>query len=166
MRFRQKNKIDKTILVLSDLHLGAGIMFDGRRNFLEDFQSDRELVDFFNYFSTDEYSSREVEIVINGDFFDLLAVPYVEFFDDEYWSENAGVEKLKIILNAHPEVMNSINQFLSIKKKRVVYIVGNHDGEVILPNVQKTLMKALDENVRDKFIINIGDVLLNMLNVH
>ncbi len=153
MKFRQKNRTEKTILVISDVHLGAGRMVDGHKNFLEDFYLDQELVDFLKFYSTKEYANREVEVVINGDFFDFLAVPYIKFFDDEYWSEEAAVEKLKLILEAHFEVIEAINQFLMIKKKKIVLLVGNHDAELILPAVQRLLLSYIDEKVQERFVI-------------
>ena len=99
MRFlRRGKKAKKIILVISDLHLGAGHNLGGRKNSLEDFHSDEELVEFLKYHSTGEYAGVEVELIINGDFLDLLAVPHVPYFDDEYWSESAALEKLELII--------------------------------------------------------------------
>jgi len=61
MRFLRKDKAKKTILVISDLHLGAGVMVDGRRNYLEDFHSDKELVDFLQCYSKGIYLNRNKE---------------------------------------------------------------------------------------------------------
>ena len=87
MRFLRANKAQKTVLVISDIHLGAGTYVKGIKNFLEDFHYDEEMVDFLNYYSSGDYEKREVELIINGDLFDLLAVPFVEYFDDEFWSD-------------------------------------------------------------------------------
>jgi UDP-2,3-diacylglucosamine pyrophosphatase LpxH len=153
MRFLRKNKIDKTILVLSDLHLGAGPHVDGKPNVLEDFHYDEELVDFLIYFSTGEFVQRDVELIINGDFFDLLAVPFIPFYDDDYWSEEAALHKLKIITKAHEEVMNAITNFCSIKNKKIIYIIGNHDGECILQSLRDHLMSFIEDKNRDSFNI-------------
>lgn len=104
MTFLQKNNIKKTILVISDLHLGAGKIVNKRKNFLEDFHYDKELIEFIEYHASMHYQERDVELIINGDFLDLLAVPFVPYFDDEFWSENASLDKLKMIINAHPGV--------------------------------------------------------------
>ena len=74
MKSHQKNNVQKVILVISDLHLSAGKMIKGKRNLLEDFHYDNELVDFLNYYSMGDYKDIPVELVINGDFFDFLAV--------------------------------------------------------------------------------------------
>ncbi|MBL7663974.1 MAG: metallophosphoesterase [Bacteriovoracaceae bacterium] len=153
MRFLRKTKIQKTLLVISDIHLGAGVYFEGHRNPLEDFNSDHEFVDFIEYFCTGDYAQREVELVINGDFFDFLAVPYVKYFDDEYWSEIAALDKLKIIMNAHPEVLNSLRKFLHAKNKKIIYIIGNHDAEMVFDSLKEELLGYFND-VKDRFIIS------------
>ena len=70
--------------------------------------------------SSGEYHNKEVELVINGDFLDLLAVPFVPHFDDDYWSETAALRKMELILEAHPEVMQGLVDFLSEKNKNPV----------------------------------------------
>ena len=46
MKSHLKSDVKKVILVISDLHLSAGKMIKGRRNLLEDFHFDNELIDF------------------------------------------------------------------------------------------------------------------------
>jgi len=155
MKFLRKNsKVQKTILVISDIHLGAGAVVDGRRNPLEDFHSDKELVDFFYYFSSGDYANMEVELIINGDFLDLLAVPYVNYFDDEFWSEKAALEKLDLIITAHPEVFEALNKFISTKNKKLVYIIGNHDAELIFESLQKRFLEYFGEELREKITLS------------
>lgn len=154
MKFLRKNKKSKkTILVISDLHLSAGHEFEGRKNPLEDFHSDKELVDFFHYYSSGEYQNQEVELIINGDFFDLLAVPFVYQFDEDFWSERAAKEKLDLILKAHPEVMQALSDFVSAKNKKLVYIIGNHDAELLFDSLKESFIKCFPEEVRDKITL-------------
>lgn len=156
MRFLRKKKINRTILVISDIHLGAGAYVDGQRNYLEDFHHDEEMVEFLEYYSTGDYLNREVELVINGDLFDLLAVPYVSFYDDEYWSEEAALEKLKMIIAGHPEVIEGFGNFISKKNKKITFIIGNHDAEFVLPALQKHLLEQFSEIHRSKFDIKLN----------
>ena len=151
MRFLRKNKKNRTVLVISDLHLGAGHYVDGKVNFLEDFHHDKELVEFLQYYSEGDYSQHEVELIINGDFFDFLAVPFVPYFDDEFWSEDAAIDKLKMILSAHPEVMDAIDIFLSKKNKTITYIIGNHDGELAFPKVREYFINQLSNENKEHF---------------
>jgi len=155
MRFLRENKINKTVLVISDIHLGAGYTVNGKRNYLEDFHYDKELVEFLEYHCTDSFANRDVELIINGDLFDLLAVPFVPYFDDEFWSEEASLEKLKMILEAHPEVMDALKNFISVKKKKVTYIIGNHDAELVFDSLCKLILDYFPEKDRDKFDIKI-----------
>lgn len=154
MRFlRREKKAKKMVLVISDLHLGAGHSFEGRKNSLEDFHSDEELVEFLKYHCTGEFSSVEVELIINGDFLDLLAVPHVEFFDDEYWSETAALQKLELILKAHPEVMDSLDKFVSNKNKKITYIIGNHDAEFVFDSLKERFFECFKEENRERVIM-------------
>ncbi len=150
MRFLRKNKIKKTILVISDVHLGAGPVVKGRRNCLEDFNFDKELVEFLDYYSSGDYLKREMELIILGDFFDFLAVPFVEHFDDEYWSETAAIDKLNMIIDAHPEVMDALEHFLTRKNVKLVYILGNHDAELLFPKTQELFLSKFPEEIRDR----------------
>lgn len=139
-------------MVISDLHLGAGYFFQGHVNNLEDFTNDQELVQFFQYYSTDDYKNEEVEVVINGDFIDFLAVPYVSFFDDNFWGDEASVEKLKLVLKAHPEVFEAMKKFISITGKKITYIIGNHDAELQMKKVREHLCQFFDNHEQFKLI--------------
>jgi UDP-2,3-diacylglucosamine pyrophosphatase LpxH len=157
MKFLQKNNIKKTIIVISDLHLGAGLNVNNRRNFLEDFHYDKELIEFVEYHSSGYYLDREVELIINGDFFDLLAVPFVKYFDDEFWSEKAALDKLKMILEAHSGVIEALKDFISFPNNRIVYIIGNHDAEFVFESLREYLIELFPESDRGKFRILIND---------
>ncbi|HLW57064.1 MAG TPA: metallophosphoesterase [Bacteriovoracaceae bacterium] len=153
MKSLQKDKIAKLILVISDLHLGAGKMYKGKRNLLEDFHYDNELIEFLNYYSSGEYSNTKVELVINGDFLDFLAVPYVEFYDDEFWSETAALEKLRMIMRAHQGVLKAMKNFLSSPGKTIVYIIGNHDAEFVFDSLKEEFCNFFGE-YKDKITIS------------
>ena len=127
---------------MSDLHLGAGFFFEGKGIPLEDFHYDQELVDFLDYYSKGDYSSQEVELLLMGTFLDFLAVPYVKYFDDVYWREDASLEKLKIILNAHQEVFEAIKKFLSQKNKKITYVIGNHDAELSMEDCKRAFSQS------------------------
>ncbi len=151
MKSHQKNNVQKVVLVISDLHLSAGKMIKGKRNLLEDFHYDNELIDFLNYYSHGDYSDIEVELVINGDFLDFLAVPYVEFYDDEFWSETAAMQKLRMIMNAHTGVLDALKRFLEMPQKKIVYIIGNHDAEFVF------------DSLKEEFLSYFGDLRKNLI---
>ncbi len=149
----EKKQSEKLILVLSDTHLGAGQYIFGQKNILEDFFHDEELIAFFQYYSQDQYYDQKIEVILNGDFIDFATVPFVQYYDDEFWSETASLEKLKIIHQGHVEVFNSIDAFLSTPNKSITYIAGNHDAELILPKVRDKFINLFSYSNRSK--INI-----------
>jgi UDP-2,3-diacylglucosamine pyrophosphatase LpxH len=154
MRFLGKNKKYKKIsIVISDLHLSAGLYINGRKNVLEDFQSDIELSQFLKYYTKEESKVEEFELIINGDFLDFLAVPYIKVFDDEFWSERAGIEKLKLILEAHTEVFDALDELLQNKNSKLIYIIGNHDAEMVFESCQNLFIERFTEEVRSKITI-------------
>lgn len=155
----QQDSYSKLILVISDLHLSAGKMLKGKRNLLEDFHYDNELIDFLNYYSRGEYADIEVELVINGDFLDFLAVPYVEFYDDEFWSEKAALAKLKMIMEAHEGVLDALKEFLQSPGKTIVYIIGNHDAEFVFDSLKEEFLAYFGEHA-----VNI--TLSNSISTH
>ncbi len=160
MKFLQKNEIKKTILVISDLHLGAGYIVNKRKNFLEDFHYDKELIEFIEYHGSLHYQDREVELIINGDFLDLLAVPFVPYFDDEFWSEQAALDKLKMIVAAHTGVFDALRNFLTYPNNRLVYILGNHDSELIFESLRQYLVDQFpkDDQAKFKILLNTNEV--------
>jgi len=145
---------EKIILSISDTHLGAGEYILGKKNVYEDFFHDQHLVDFFEYHCSDDFSGQEVEIVINGDFLDFVSVPYVQFFDNEFWSEEASVEKLKLIHKGHIDVFKAMEKFIEQEDKKITYVIGNHDAELILPNVREQLLSFFSKPLRSRFQIH------------
>ncbi len=154
MKSHQKNNIQKVILVISDLHLGAGKMIKGKRNLLEDFHYDNELIDFLNYYSSGDYQDVEVELIINGDFLDFLSVPYVEFFDDEFWSEKAALAKLRMIMEAHKGVLDAMKSFMAKIDKKIVYIIGNHDAEFVFDSLKTEFASHFGEYAKSFTLSN------------
>jgi UDP-2,3-diacylglucosamine pyrophosphatase LpxH len=141
----------KIKLVISDFHLSRGNWLpDGRRNPLEDFHQDDRFREFLEHYSTGAYADADVELIVNGDFFDPLAVMppdvslhelrKIEFPADV--EETAAVHQMEIILRGHPVVVNAIKAFLSYGKK-VTFRWGNHDAFILWPEVQKYLRTQL-----------------------
>jgi len=153
MKFLRTKTEKKAIISISDLHLGAGPFVDRRDNPLEEFHRDKELEKFLEYFSTGSYENFSVELVINGDFLDFLAVPYGNFFEDQYWSEKAALSRLEMIYKGHKQVFVALEKFLSKPHKKLIYILGNHDGELILPEVYRRFFEFFNPSVREKITL-------------
>ena len=141
----------KIKLVISDFHLSRGPwLSDGRRNPLEDFHQDDSFYEFLDYYSSGECTSADVELIINGDFFDPLAVipvpqageklPPLDYPTEV--EEDSAVLKFREIMNAHPITMKGLRLFLQ-RGKRIIFRWGNHDAALLWPKVQALILQEL-----------------------
>lgn len=135
-------------IIISDCHLSAGRFFEGRFNPHEDFIFDQEMAEFFEYFSTGDYGETsdgpvEVELVLNGDFFDFLNIPYLGEFEEGI-TEEIALEKVNAAVRGHPVVMTALRKFASLPKKTITYLIGNHDSELFFDKVRERIVREWD----------------------
>ncbi|MBI2712500.1 MAG: metallophosphoesterase [Bdellovibrio sp.] len=140
--------MDHFKIVISDCHLSAGRVFEGRLNPHEDFGFDSEMCELFEYFSTGAYGSGphgpvQVELFINGDYLDFLNVPLQGEFEDAI-TETVAVQKVEAILAGHPAVMKALKKFASQPGKTITYMIGNHDADLFFPKVRERIIKEWD----------------------
>ncbi len=132
------------VVVISDCHLSGGRYVEGKFNPHEDFHFDRDMEDFFRYFSEGRYGEGcSVELVLNGDFLDFLNVPYLGEFEEAI-TEQIALAKWSQIFKGHPRVMSALKRFASLPKKKITYLVGNHDAELFFPKVSEAITRAWD----------------------
>jgi UDP-2,3-diacylglucosamine pyrophosphatase LpxH len=143
-------------IIISDCHLGTGAtLADGGINPIEDFRKDDKFVEFIDYYSTGKHSDSQVELIINGDFFDLLqtrgqtAMPYEII-------EGIAVYKIRKILRGHPKVINILKAFIS-RGHNIKMIWGNHDAGLWWPLVQDEIRKAISPKLEFLFVPYIFD---------
>lgn len=144
--------MEKVLIVISDCHLSAGRFFESSLNPHEDFHFDDEMCEFFDYFSTGSYGECsegpvEVELFINGDFFDFLNVPYCGEFE-EVITEEIALYKAEAIIGGHPKVMAALRRFASRPGKKIRYLIGNHDAELFFPKVRERIVREWDPEGR------------------
>lgn len=123
-----------TRLVLSDLHLGTGIR-PGELNVLEDFHYDDEFAELLAYYDAEAGEDGEIELILNGDIFDLLKVKVGGVWPTEITDEIA-TEKLRQCLDGHPKFVNALKSFLAKEGRRLVFLPGNHDLDMWFPGPQ------------------------------
>lgn len=149
----------KRVLVVSDLHLADGhsildgfgprqqAAFEGLLRATEPGEplapSNRAAVD-----------QEQVELILNGDIFDLLAVP--PYFDDGISVPAVACEKLETIVQAHQGFFAALRHFLSIPGRRVTFLPGNHDIEMIFTEAQEFVRQAIDIEGRSSRITFCG----------
>ncbi len=126
----------KLTLLFSDTELGAGNRCD---DFIEEdlfCKTIRELFDDAKKYPTD--------LVFNGDTFDFVKCPIKDGSYPRHFTENRSLEKLSLILKAHPKSFKVFREFLKLRKdNRVVFIYGNHDYDLVFEKVQVALARAI-----------------------
>jgi UDP-2,3-diacylglucosamine pyrophosphatase LpxH len=106
------------------------------------------MVDLIEFFSTGRYESNatgpvEVELILGGDYFDFLNVPYQGEFEDAV-DEAISVYKVEAIIKGHPKVMAALKTFASLPGKRITYLIGNHDQDLFFEAVRNRIIREWD----------------------
>jgi UDP-2,3-diacylglucosamine pyrophosphatase LpxH len=112
-------------LVVSDLHLATGTR-RGEFNPLEGFYYDDEFEELLQHYDEKAHAEQEIELILNGDIFDLLKVKLDNVWPIEI-TPDVAAEKLRHCLDGHPTFVRALQQFLSKAGRRIVYLPGNHD---------------------------------------
>src|SRR5690606_13700677 len=98
----------------------------------EDFLFDDRFADLLDHYDRRAGDDIDVELILNGDIFDLLKVKI-----DGRWiteiTEELAAEKLRQCLEGHPRFVNAIRGFLGRPGRRVTYLPGNHDLDMWFP---------------------------------
>src|SRR5262245_54174428 len=121
-------------LVVSDLHLGTGVR-RGEINPFEDFRHDDEFAELLAHHDA-EAGDGELELIMNGDIFDLLKVKIGGRWPAEITDEVA-TEKLRQCLDGHPRFVRALRDFLRKKGRRIVFLPGNHDLDMVMAGPQE-----------------------------
>lgn len=132
------------IAVISDLHVGEGV--------LDDFDAEIEghFVSFLDWLGT---QNAPAELVINGDFLDFVqATPWrgneleSTAVDGSAlcFTEQQSVDKFANIRDAHPKTFEALRRFLAAQEgNRLVVIPGNHDADFFWPRVREAFVEAV-----------------------
>lgn len=152
----------RTLIVISDLHIGAGA--------LDDFDVPIEL-EFTVFIGDISQRPAPVELVINGDFLEFVqAVPWEDAALRSVTAERLqlcftqpqSVEKLESIIRHHPNVFKALGWFLAKPANRLVILPGNHDADLFWPDVRARLRAILDETagapVGDRLVLHLDRV--------
>ena len=142
-------------LVVSDFHIGRG-QAPGHLNPWESFNQDDKLVEFLRFYSTDYFEDEEVELIINGDFYDLLMVRVGDRFPEKV-TESVAVEKVRACIAGHPKAHKALQDFVRTPRKRVTILPGNHDFDLVYPRVQEVLREAVTGSRTDPRVQFICD---------
>lgn len=128
----------RSIVLISDIEMAEPGPVDP-------FPRDDFLADLFEAYTKPPYDGVPVDLVLNGDVFDLVKVPYQGEFCRHITAEIA-LAKLDIVLDGHPSFVEGLRRFGAHPSgnKRIHFITGNHDPELSFPEVQQRLRERLD----------------------
>lgn len=124
----------KNIYVISDVELGQGDNFD-------DFKDEAALIRFINRISD---TTGENLLIFNGDTFDFLKMPFQENFT-HHITEKISLWKINRIIETYPKIFQAMKSFLQKRGNNIIFIIGNHDLDLIWPSVQERLQKVLNK---------------------
>lgn len=120
-------------LILSDIHLGP----DAQRAPCKD---PRPLARLLEHLADDRHLP-PTELVLAGDTFDFLTSPGYCGLDPA-----RAPEQMQAILHHNAPVVSALKRFVHARGRghRLTLLAGNHDPEVLLPNVRGSLERALE----------------------
>lgn len=139
----------KARVVLGDLHLGEGRWnWDGSLNVFEDFTVDHRFAELLDYYSK---AYDEVELILAGNFFEMLRCRAVEDYPDILF-ETYAIELVRLQLEGHPIVVQALRDFMADPRHHLVYLIGEADVGVLWPGVQKEIREKISERI--EFLAN------------
>lgn len=126
----------KEIIILGDIEMGGGTLTD-------DFISNRALSSLIAEQAAKNHS---VDLVLNGDTFDFLKCPILVGKKTSYprqITREVSLAKLKLIHQAHKPVFQALGKFLKNRNHHLYFTFGNHDLDLVFPEVQSAIRKLL-----------------------
>ncbi len=134
--------MDQKIYIISDTELG-------RKDKMDDFTDDEALADFIDKL-TAQNPGIPATLVLNGDTFDFLKMGYKDKYP-RLITEEISVWKMKEVFTHHPKIFDSMKGFLTDSNHHIVFVIGNHDADLIWPSLQEMLKERLGNNGNIEF---------------
>ena len=139
----------RTIVVISDLHMGPGRDASGAWHPYEDFRWRDEFIAFLNALPGD------TDLVINGDLFELLQSTTVPCGRAGCTAAEA-LQRLEEVIRAHRDELAAIGKFAAAKSNRVHIVPGDHDAALFLPEVWRRAAAAFGAPVDRVTFVTAG----------
>ena len=149
---------DLNYLVISDLHLRGGHS-DTTAGL---YHFDEEFADFLRYYRLHRSTERPWQLIIAGDFIEFLYITDLPSADDPLLRDATFVPseqrygarteapksrwKLdRILRTGHPQLLLALARFIA-EGNSIVLLRGNHDAEMVWPEVQAHFRRLLAEH--------------------
>lgn len=135
----------RSIVVISDLHMGVGRDASGEWNATEDFRWAADFAQFLE--AIDRNGQSRVDLVLNGDTFalaDAVLGPCGESPSPESGcSEREAVARLERLLRAHGAEISALGKFAAAGTNHVVFVPGDEDAALVFPAVSRRVTSAV-----------------------
>jgi UDP-2,3-diacylglucosamine pyrophosphatase LpxH len=132
----------RTVIVMSDLHMGIGRDASGAWDRHEDFRWAAEFTSFLK--AIDHEGQSAVDLVMDGDTFDLLyGLDDCGAGNETGCSEAEAIRRLDRVLTAHAPEVAAINEFARTGANRVAFVPGDADAALLFPGVRRRLLAAM-----------------------
>ncbi len=138
--------LQKEIIILGDIEIGGGTLTD-------DFISDKALSELILELSQRKHS---VDLILNGDTFDFLKCPYSNGRKLAYTRHitiEVSLSKLELMYSAHKRVFDALAKFVHPAQHNLYFVFGNHDMDLVFPEVQEKLREMLRAKSNVHFVI-------------
>jgi hypothetical protein len=134
----------RSIVVLSDMHMGLGRSTDGAWRPDEDFRWSAEFARFLA--AIDQEGKSAVDLILNGDTFELVnsGPRNCDGRDDSAGcTETTALSRLDTILKAHDTDVKALGQFARAGSNHVAFVPGDQDAALLYPGVGRRAVAAL-----------------------
>lgn len=131
--------VTRSIVVISDLHMGPGRDPSGNWHPYEDFRWRDEFIAFLNALSA---QAGDVDLVINGDLFELLQSATIAC-GNSGCTVAAAMQRLESAIDAHADELQAIGRFAAARGNHVHVIAGDHDAALMIPEAWDRVIKAI-----------------------
>jgi UDP-2,3-diacylglucosamine pyrophosphatase LpxH len=149
--------VDRLLVIFSDIEMGSGGPTD-------DFPHSDFLASIIRSYDRVDLRDLPIDLIFNGDTFDLLKTDFEGTFPIHI-TASVAVAKLSQIAAAHAPFFAALREFLvdPVADRRVQFIVGNHDAELVFTEVQSQIRSLCGNDARvlfPGFRLAIGGVLV------
>lgn len=151
----------RAIVVIGDLHMGPGRDAAGPWHPYEDFRWRDEFIAFLDAINA---QAGNIDLVINGDLFELLQSP-IECGPAGCTAAEALL-RLETVIKAHRDEITAIGKFAAAKSNRVHIVPGDHDAALLLPEIWRRAVAAFDAPADRVTLVTSGALLLSRDRIH
>jgi UDP-2,3-diacylglucosamine pyrophosphatase LpxH len=128
--------MEHKIYIIGDVELG-------RKDIMDGFTDDPSLVNFIKSIQSKK-PDQNISLVFNGDSFDFLKMAYKGDYPRVITKE-ISLWKINEIYINHKKIFTALKKFAANPLHKLIFVIGNHDPDLVWPEVQKFIKKILSD---------------------